>query len=105
MKNKSRYFSQSETEKIWNEKWQKFSYDPTLAGKADSIFSLFTLKKNFSIKKKQQRIIMHALSCIILKMHDTSINFKGLYFNIHSQRQKLELLSLREERNWEGDGP
>lgn len=44
-------------------------------------------------------------SCIILKMHDTSINFKGLYFNIHSQRQKLELLSLREERNWEGDGP
>ena len=84
MKNKSRYFSQSETEKNLEWKWQKFSYDPTLAGKADSIFSLFTLKTNFSIKKKQQQIIMHALSCIILKMHDTRINFKGLYFNIHS---------------------
>lgn len=41
-------------------------------------------KQTSQLKKKQQQIIMHALSCIILKMHDTSINFKGLYFNIHS---------------------
>ena len=41
-------------------------------------------KQTSQLKKKQQQIIMYALSYIILKMHDTSINFKGLYFNIHS---------------------
>ena len=54
-----------------------------LPEKLTVLFSYSHCKETSQLKKKKQQIIMHALSCIILKMH-TSINFKGLYFNIHS---------------------